>query len=139
MGRRRKENQDYKEILHNYLGGGSRWNTKLLCVHHINHNHSDNDEHNLLLMPIKMHSRYHYLYSVAMESCLLKKDLDGNFSLQRHKLEEFIAIKDDMCTLSMIQSEVHDISRKSLLFEGKQIDGVGRLLCYASKIYNKYL
>jgi len=133
-----KENQDYKEILYNFLGGGSRWNHRLLCVHHINHNHGDNDPQNLLLMPVKMHSRYHYLYSVAMESCLLKKDLDGYFSIQRRKLEEFIAIKDDMCTLRHAQLEIHNMSR-DFLSRGKQIDGVGILVNVMGEIYDKYI
>lgn len=101
--RKKKKNGEgnYQKIVSDYLG--ITWNTKVLCVHHINHDHSDNRLVNLLLLPQKMHSKYHMLYQHCESRCakLLEKDISYNDESIVELTKALAEIKKDMMMLSV--------------------------------------
>lgn len=134
---RKKTKCEYKKVLHNFLGG-KMWNTKVFSVHHINHDHNDNRVENLLLMPKRMHNKYHYLHTFVQRTCLSKMDLDLNLIWQQETVREFVDIKVDMCCLLQSQYEVRNMRRLYAL-QGVEFDGVSMLMDLANEIYGKYI
>lgn len=49
---------DYKKIYSENMNG-LKWNTKLFVIHHIDLNHNNNDFNNLVLIPAKLHQKFH--------------------------------------------------------------------------------
>lgn len=133
---RKKTKCDYKDVLHNFLGG-KMWDTKVFCVHHINHDNNDNRAENLLLMPNRMHSRYHYLYSFMQYSNLFENELDPNFIWQQERVKEFVDIKVEMCYLLNGQWEVRNMRQHAM--PCVEIDGVSMLMDLMKNIYSKYI
>jgi hypothetical protein len=70
-----KKKVNYQRTLSEALGN-MKWDTKCFVVHHINHNRDDNNIYNLVLIPKKLHKKYHLLISLASSYCeeILKKD-----------------------------------------------------------------
>lgn len=95
---------NYKKILSNALGGIT-WDSKQYVVHHINHNREDNRIHNLILLPKKLHSRYHTLLNLATlySIDILEKDINNCFITHVSTIEELIQCKSDMALIYQIQ------------------------------------
>lgn len=61
----RKITSDYKRIYREYFG--IKWDTKQLVIHHLDHNRKNNNINNLVLIPSKLHSKYHMCQSMFID------------------------------------------------------------------------
>ena len=102
---RKKTEYTYVEILENALG--FRWNRTLFEVHHINHDRSDNSINNLLLIPKKLHRRYHWLVNATMHSRedMFKNTLNIYMTDDESYLHELVSVKSDMAFIMRVQRE----------------------------------
>lgn len=108
---RKRNGVNYKKILSEALGGIT-WDSKKFVVHHINHNREDNRIHNLILLPKKLHSRYHTLLNLATACSIniLEKDINNCFITHVSTIEELIQCKYDMALIYQIQwNTIRDI------------------------------
>lgn len=103
---RKRKGVNYKKILSDALGGMT-WDSKKFVVHHINHNREDNRVHNLILLPKKLHSRYHALLnlSTAYSIHILAKDINNCCITQASTIEQLIQCKFDMSIIHKAQWE----------------------------------
>ena len=61
--KRKSKGFDYKKFYSEKMHG-LRWNKKHFHVHHIDLNHDNNDFDNLVLIPAKLHNKFHYLINM---------------------------------------------------------------------------
>jgi hypothetical protein len=122
----------YKDNIH------ITWDTKIFHVHHIDRDRSNNEIHNLVLIPSKLHSSYHSLLE-CISSCY--KCIDDFFIvseadvLARNYIKEFIDMKNDIFTF---------ISLRDNLLRGyfkykKGEDFFFIVRTYFPELYRKYL
>lgn len=122
----------YTRILKNALG--FMWDTKLFCVHHINHNHKDNRLENLLLMPKRMHGKYHLCQQVVESSRLCERTLDNSYLFNQSIFIDYINIKADMTQLRNSQYELMNHRSYNCNFDVERY-----VYTTLVPIYNKYL
>lgn len=122
----------YTKILRDALG--FMWDTKTFCVHHINHNHNDNRLDNLLLMPKRMHGKYHYCQQVVEASHICERDLSYDYLWNHDTFIEYINIKSDMASLHKAQYELMNYRSYIKDFNVNRFVNI----CFAP-IYRKYL
>lgn len=103
--KRKRKGADYKKILSDALGGIT-WNPKEFVVHHINHDRGDNRVKNLLLLPKKLHSKYHLLFNHVYYSSysLTDKNTDSPF-IKQSMVYDLVEIRQDITHMSNIQSQ----------------------------------
>ena len=101
----KKKGANYKKILSDALGG-VKWDTKEYEVHHINHNREDNRVSNLLLLPKKMHQKYHYLMNMIQYGGydLTSKRIDSPY-VSSSLAYELVEVREDMAALSGMQEQ----------------------------------
>lgn len=95
---------NYKRTLSEALGNLT-WNTKYFVVHHINHNRNDNNIYNLVLIPKKLHKKYHLLVSLASSYCedILKKDVTCIPISHLNAISKLIDCKNDIAIVHQAQ------------------------------------
>lgn len=103
--KKKKKGANYKKILSDALGG-IRWDTEEYEVHHINHNREDNRVSNLLLLPKKMHRKYHYLMNMIQYGGydLTSKRIDSPY-VSSSLAYELVEVREDMAALSGMQEQ----------------------------------
>lgn len=101
-----KKSYNYREILGKTLGDAIDYLN--VDVHHINHNHDDNREHNLLILPRKMHHKYHMTMNHAEGFCEEISKHDINYVSIGHidTIKRLVEIKADMAQLYYQQCSV---------------------------------
>lgn len=104
--KRKRKGANYKKILSDALGGIT-WNSKEFVVHHINHNRGDNRVNNLLLLPKKLHSKYHLLFNHVYYSSysLTDKNTDSPY-IEQSMVYDLVEIRQDITDLSNIQRQL---------------------------------
>ena len=103
---------NYHKILSDALC--MKWDTKYFDVHHINHNRDDNKLNNLVLIPKKLHKRYHLLVRLASSYCddILKKDVSHITASHINTLSMLIECKNDMAIIYQEQmNAINNINR----------------------------
>ena len=133
--KKKRKGANYKKILSDALGG-IRWDTKEFAVHHINHNREDNRVNNLMLLPKKLHSRYHTLLNLATAYGLDILSKDVNFCSLTHAstIEKLIQCKFDMALILQMQ---FDAIRNIEMFGNKR-EFRERYVNNVMEIFNKY-
>lgn len=133
--KRKKKGANYKKILSDALGG-VRWDTKQMVVHHINHNRDDNSIHNLILLPKKLHSRYHTLLNLCISygANILAKDITPCSLYHADTIEDLMQCKYDMALLRKIQWD----AISSIRMFGNSSETRERYVNNVLKICNKY-
>lgn len=131
--RKRRGDGGYVNILRNALG--VTWDSKLLCVHHIDHNHSNNDLHNLLLIPKRLHNKYHMLYHICEDKCnnFLEKSLSPIESGIIDSVKALYDVRRDMERLSYMQYHIIQQRKEDVNFNAAEY--INR---YYPEICNKY-
>lgn len=109
---------DYNIMLREALGGMS-WDTMNFEVHHINHNRNDNRLDNLLLLPKKLHKKYHSLLSHASYLCndITKRDTSFIPTYHLDTISSLIECKNDMAYLYQEQERFIRNIRSRCLYE----------------------
>ena len=134
--KRKRKGADYKNILSNALGGIT-WSRKDFVVHHVNHNREDNNINNLLLLPRKLHAKYHFLLRHVQTSrySLTSKSINPE-SVNTDMVFELVEVRKDIIDIFNLQNElVFALQCKDITvgyFEGKLVKA---LLSYNQK-YN---
>lgn len=133
--KKKKKGANYKKILSDALGG-IKWDTSQLVVHHINHNREDNRVHNLILIPKKLHKRYHTLLnlSTAYGLDILAKDINCCSISHASTIEGLIACKFDMALILQIQWN----AIRNIEMFGNQREFRERYVNNVMEIFNKY-
>lgn len=133
--KKKKKGANYKKILSDALGG-IRWDTKEYAVHHINHNREDNRVNNLILLPKKLHSRYHALLNLATSYGLdiLAKDIKNCPLCHADTIENLIKCKFDMAIIHQIQWN----AIRNIEMFGNQQEFRDRYVNNVMEIFNKY-
>ena len=95
--KRKRKGANYKKILSDALGGVT-WDSKEFVVHHINHDRGDNRESNLLILPRKMHQKYHMTLNHAKRFCenIAQYDIHHVSISDIDTIKKIIEIKVDM-------------------------------------------
>jgi hypothetical protein len=132
--RKRKGVDGYVMILQDALG--VKWDTKFLCVHHIDHNHSNDDLHNLLLIPKRLHNKYHMLYNICADKCdyFLAKGLAPIESGVIDSIKALCDVRRDMERLDFMQHFIIQQRKEDANFNAAEY--INR---YYPEICNKYL
>ena len=89
---------NYKRVYSENLGG-LVWDRKDYCIHHIDLNHFNDRFENLILIPSKLHRKFHFLYkSVCFDSGLFSNELYGAActDILAQNAIEFLDIKKQM-------------------------------------------
>jgi hypothetical protein len=109
---------DYNIMLQEAFGG-MEWDTMSFEVHHINHNRIDNRLDNLLLLPKKLHKKYHLLLSHASYLCNDITNRDTSFIPTYHldTISNLIECKNDMAYLYQEQERFIKNVREGRLYE----------------------
>ena len=104
--KRKRKGANYKKILSDALGGIT-WNSKEFVVHHINHDRGDNRVNNLLLLPKKLHSKYHLLFGHVHYSdySLTDKSTDSPY-VDQDMVYELVAARRDITDMSNVQRQL---------------------------------
>ena len=108
---------NYKRIYSGALDG-LEWDRKDFCVHHINLNHYDNRFENLILIPSKLHRKFHFcIKSVIADNGLLSPELYGSqyTDIVAMEAQNFIDIKKQI-------ERFYDLKRMIIdgFFEGEK-------------------
>jgi hypothetical protein len=133
--KKKKKGANYKKILSDALGG-VRWNTKEFAVHHINHNREDNRVNNLILLPKKLHSKYHTLLNLATAYGIDILSKDVNFCSLTHAstIEKLVQCKFDMALILQIQWN----TIRNIEMFGNKREFRERYVNDVMEIFNKY-
>lgn len=104
--KRKRKGANYKKILSDALGGIT-WNSKEFVVHHINHDRGDNRVNNLLLLPKKLHSKYHLLFEHVHYSnySLTDKSTDSPY-VNQDMVYALVEARQDITEISNVQEQL---------------------------------
>lgn len=108
-----KKSENYRQIYKDYYGidFGNEY-----AIHHIDHNHANNDIRNLILLPKSVHSRYHFIMNNFLgrpfEECFKEYVIDsvlvgGNYGFQ--SMDKITQIRDEMRYWSELRSVMGNI------------------------------
>lgn len=104
---RKTKKTDYKKILSSALYN-FRWDTSRFVVHHIDHNRENNSLENLVLIPKKMHAKYHLASNAtrAITPKLFGNNIDvDNLVNNLSWINHFIDCKIDIAMLKSFQDD----------------------------------
>ena len=97
------------------------------CVHHINGNKTDNDISNLVIMPMREHTRFHsFLYSRGLETS--KQNLETYARLEFQFYYRFTK-KDFMKHSNITKIEKPKIQKPKCIISGCENERYGNRLC----------
>lgn len=107
---------EYNKILKDALNC-IEWDDLIFEVHHINHDRNDNRISNLLLLPKKLHKKYHLLLRYASCFCddIIKKDVGIIPKYHIDTISKLIECKNDMAYLYQEQANFIDKVNKTYL------------------------
>lgn len=127
--------KDYRKIYANYYC--VEWDSKLFEVHHIDRNRENNDVHNLVLLPKKLHKEYHRIISIIQYDFENGADIFNVTSFDIFHTNEYIELaelKNNIANLYLFQSQLKMIRDNLGMKDYSKI-----LKRYFIDIYNKYL
>lgn len=96
-----------KQILSSALNG-FKWDASRFIVHHIDHNRGNNDIKNLVLIPTKLHEKYHLAARAIQSICprLFGKNVDvRDLATNMAWLNQFTDCKTDIAMLKSFQED----------------------------------
>lgn len=127
--------KDYKKTYADYYG--IIWDSAEFEIHHIDRNRENNDIHNLVLLPKKLHKEYHRIISIIQNDFENGADIfkitnyDIYHAIEYQKLFE---LKNEIANLYLFQSQFRMICDNLKINNYKDI-----LQRYYNGIYKKYL
>lgn len=126
---------DYKQIYSKELNG-LKWNSKIYDVHHIDLNHNNNDFNNLVLIPKRLHRKFHFLFN-GLKSCDFSKisNLHYQEPFELNWISNFYATKNEMVIMLRLKEEL--VNNAILIGESEDFDKI--LSTYSFAIYSKYV
>lgn len=127
--------KDYRKIYADYYC--IEWDSKLFEVHHIDRNRENNDVHNLVLLPKKLHKEYHRIISIIQYDFENGADIFNVTSFDIYHANEYIKLfelKNSIANLYLFQSQL------KMIRDNLNLKNYGEILKrYFIDIYNKYL
>lgn len=126
--------KDYKRVYANYYC--IKWDSAEFEIHHIDRNRENNDVHNLVLLPKKLHKEYHRIVSIIQNDFFNGADILNVTSFDiyhANEYQELFELKFEIANLYLFQSQLKIISNNLGMFDFKEI-----LKKYFGGIYEKY-
>lgn len=126
--------KDYRKIYADYYG--IKWDSKLFEIHHIDRNRENNDVHNLVLLPKKLHKEYHRIISIIQNDFENGADIFNVTNFDIFHANEYVRLfelKYEIANLYLFQSQFKLISNNLGINEYKEI-----LKKYFNGIYQEY-
>lgn len=126
--------KDYRKIYADYYS--IKWETSEFEIHHIDRNRENNDVHNLVLLPKKLHKDYHRILSIIQNDFENGADIFNVTSFDIYHAKEYIQLfelKYAIANLCLFQSQFKVISNNFGINEYKEI-----LKKYYNGIYKEY-
>lgn len=106
----------HKKIIEDTLGVS--WQGRTYDVHHINHDHNDNRIENLVVIPRKLHHKYHYLYKIVSEKCFSITNKEMKYADKADKsFEVFARIKNDIVYIYHVEMNAISLRQKYVNFD----------------------
>ena len=126
---------DYKQIYSKGLKGLS-WDSEIYDIHHIDLNHNNNDFRNLVLIPKRLHRKFHFLYN-GLKNCDFSKISDISYQepFELNWISNFFSVKSEMKVMLRLKGEL--LSNSLLLIDNNNFDKI--LSVYSFSIYSKYV
>ena len=97
---------DYKKIYSENMNG-LKWDSNQYDVHHIDLNRSNNDFENLVLVPKRLHRKFHFFYNSIKDvdfsnlSCIHSQ---SSHTLQ--SLSDFFEVKEEMLQMLLLKNQL---------------------------------
>lgn len=130
--------KDYRKIYADYYC--VEWDSKLFEVHHIDRNRENNDVHNLVLLPKKLHREYHKIICVVENSYENINDvfnIGTQDSFYSEKMKRLFEIKSDMMAFWVIQNEASMLYSEELIEANYNIAVI--IKKFLPTLYAKYI
>ena len=126
--------KEYQKIYSEFLKDLT-WNSTVYEVHHIDLNHENNSFDNLVLVPRKLHRKFHCLYT-GIKDCDFSKIFELNYQepFSENWMLNFLSTKKEMQRL--VQLKMQLVNFDFLDYE-EDFDNV--LSMYEKDIYKKYV
>lgn len=126
-------NKDYKGI---YSIGMNNlvWDSNEYDVHHIDLNHDNNDFDNLVLVPKRLHRKFHFFYTgIKNDSFENLYDLYSQSHYTLKMLSDFFLTKDEM-------QKMLDLKNQLLIYRPAEREDFDLILsAYNQELYSKYI
>lgn len=125
---------DYKKIYSENMNG-LKWDFNQYDIHHIDLDRSNNDFDNLVLVPKRLHRKFHFFYNsikyvdFSNLSCIHPQDSHTLWSLSN-----FFEVKEEMLQMLLLKNQ---LAIPSVLGYEENFDLI--LSSCKSKIYSKYI
>ena len=100
-----KHRKVYREVF------GIKWDGRMYNIHHINGNHDDNSQENLILLPQALHRRFHTIFRQAR--------LDWDKPIRDFVLEAYVNGADGVYLNNMEWFQIYSEIVQELAFWGK--------------------
>lgn len=137
FNREELSSKEYAKILSDAMG--ISWKSSSFCVHHINHDRKNNSVDNLLLLPIKLHKKYHLmeLQTKKLREEFSFEGITKDISFYKNKLFAFIYTLSEMEGMKKVQENI--IKTKAYCdANGKEFNGVDMFIAGNNEILQKY-
>lgn len=137
FNREEMSSKEYTKILSDAMG--ISWKSSSFCVHHINHDRKDNCIDNLLLLPAKLHRKYHLLelQTKKMREEFSFEGIVKDISFHKNKLFAFIYTLSEMEEMKKVQENI--IKTKAYCdANSKEFNGADMFIAGNHEILQKY-
>lgn len=125
---------DYKQIYSENMND-LFWDSTVYDVHHIDFNRSNNNFENLVLLPKKLHHKFHFFYTgIKNESFENLSDLNSQSHYTLERLSDFFNTKNEVL-------EMLDLKNQLLMFNSVSKNDDFDLILSATnpELYSKYV
>jgi hypothetical protein len=129
--------KEYSKVLSDAMG--ISWKSSGFCVHHINHNRKDNSVENLLLLPVKLHRKYHLLeqQTKKLRDEFAFEGIVKDIAFHKKTLFAFIFTMADMEEMKKVQDNIIK-TKEYCAANGKEFDGRDMFIAGNREILQKY-
>lgn len=129
--------KEYSKVLNDAMGVS--WKSSGFCVHHINHNRKDNSVENLLLLPVKLHRKYHLLEQQTrkLRDEFAFEGIVKDIAFHKKTLFAFIYTMADMEEMKKVQDNIIK-TKEYCATNGKEFDGRDMFIAGNREILQKY-
>ena len=135
-------NTDYKKIYSENING-LKWNTKLFVIHHIDLNHNNNDFDNLVLIPAKLHKKFHTALiqfnnvKDMVDITSPKPEYHNVLCMYNFYFSEFLKLKFELSYFWTIKQE-YTRGSFPMFFDAKSKSFEDYLRCFDYSKFNEY-